>query len=377
MLNNIDYKNIIDFSCDLGQFSHNFYENCLNLMLKHFRYKHLSFVPEILNTKSSAEINKVYYKNFYSINIQDEFIRDFKQFYYKDSIFQPLNLQEELLTRNVITIEDIMPYEEFIHTKNAEFLNKYNYRYRLNINLFRDNIRIGVLCIFKTEIEGNFTKREIEITNILSNVISTHYNNYLELSNSIFKKNIFKTFYNIYDTGFVIWDNNQEIIELNSLAEEYSLSISEKLNSSNNFLYSNLIQIEEPITPINKLINYLTLNYTENVAKQSIDIEVNNYIYNIKIATTPLPELNNKIKNYNFAIITRTINKNKFSKNKLKDLYNLTDRELEIIELIKQGYSNNEISKLLYLSLNTVKTHITNIYKKLNVNNRTSLVSKL
>ena len=49
----------------------------------------------------------------------------------------------------------------------------------------------------------------------------------------------------------------------------------------------------------------------------------------------------------------------------------LSERELEVLQLIAEGLSNQEISSRLYLSLNTIKTHTRNIYGKLGVNNRT------
>ncbi len=49
----------------------------------------------------------------------------------------------------------------------------------------------------------------------------------------------------------------------------------------------------------------------------------------------------------------------------------LTKRELEILELIVQGDTNSEIAEKLYLTVGTVKTHLRNIFNKLNVNDRT------
>lgn len=51
----------------------------------------------------------------------------------------------------------------------------------------------------------------------------------------------------------------------------------------------------------------------------------------------------------------------------------LTARELDTALLIKDGLTNNEISQSLEISINTVKSHVKNIYEKLNVKNRLSL----
>ena len=52
----------------------------------------------------------------------------------------------------------------------------------------------------------------------------------------------------------------------------------------------------------------------------------------------------------------------------------LTDRELEILRALGEGRSNKEIAKALWLAEQTVKFHLTNIYRKLNVSSRTEAV---
>jgi LuxR family maltose regulon positive regulatory protein len=54
----------------------------------------------------------------------------------------------------------------------------------------------------------------------------------------------------------------------------------------------------------------------------------------------------------------------------------LTERELEVLQLIAEGLSNKEIARQLVLSLPTVKWHTSNIYGKLSVKNRTQAVAK-
>ena len=51
-------------------------------------------------------------------------------------------------------------------------------------------------------------------------------------------------------------------------------------------------------------------------------------------------------------------------------LDSLTKRELEILKLVAEGLTNEEIGKRVFISEKTVKTHLTNIFDKLHVNNR-------
>lgn len=48
----------------------------------------------------------------------------------------------------------------------------------------------------------------------------------------------------------------------------------------------------------------------------------------------------------------------------------LTKREMEILKLVAEGLTNEEIGKKIFISEKTVKTHLTNIFDKLKVNNR-------
>jgi len=63
--------------------------------------------------------------------------------------------------------------------------------------------------------------------------------------------------------------------------------------------------------------------------------------------------------------------------NKLKELPStsqLTLREREILRLIAAGLSNQSIADRLFISANTVKTHISNIYKKISAENRVQAI---
>ncbi len=57
----------------------------------------------------------------------------------------------------------------------------------------------------------------------------------------------------------------------------------------------------------------------------------------------------------------------------LKSEYKLTDREVELIGLLFQGFSNEDVSKQLNISLHTVKKHLLNVYRKSGVTSRLQL----
>ena len=52
----------------------------------------------------------------------------------------------------------------------------------------------------------------------------------------------------------------------------------------------------------------------------------------------------------------------------------ISKREYDVLELIAQGLSNQEIADKLFVSLNTIKSHSSNLFLKLNVRNRTQAV---
>jgi DNA-binding CsgD family transcriptional regulator len=68
-------------------------------------------------------------------------------------------------------------------------------------------------------------------------------------------------------------------------------------------------------------------------------------------------------KNVAFSINQIELEKRKISK-----------RELEVLELMAEGLSNQEIASRLFVSLNTIKTHSSNLFEKLEVKRRTQAI---
>ena len=55
----------------------------------------------------------------------------------------------------------------------------------------------------------------------------------------------------------------------------------------------------------------------------------------------------------------------------IEEAWGLTRRELEILTLVAEGHSNAQLARMLWVTEQTVKFHLSNIYRKLDVSNRT------
>lgn len=74
-------------------------------------------------------------------------------------------------------------------------------------------------------------------------------------------------------------------------------------------------------------------------------------------------------------IFQRPILMKEIKANRLKEL--LSKRETEVYNFVLKGYTNEQISAELWISINTVKKHLRNMYDKIGVSNRTGLIYKL
>lgn len=123
-------------------------------------------------------------------------------------------------------------------------------------------------------------------------------------------------------------------------------------NLNTGYLLSGFFDFQLPFIFLNIAGLFLGFRYAK------VHISVNNETLNDDRVTIE--------KDFDIEAVTENTNDN------LRD-YNLTNREIEITNLILKGLTNKEISEELFISLSTVKTHIYNIYQKFGIKNRTEL----
>ncbi|OHD09215.1 MAG: hypothetical protein A2Y34_14620 [Spirochaetes bacterium GWC1_27_15] len=189
---------------------------------------------------------------------------------------------------------------------------------------------------------------------------------------------------NFYFLSFEILDNHIEVTIKNKIGMEILNYIFVMVN-----IYSLIIGIKNYINSknkvIKKLLKRLLIAFAVFIPAILMDVFGWQFAKNvlklnlIYIPLHPLLYLTQGIifiiftaKQYILDItITNDLNKDK---KQTFDKYNISGREQEIVDLILKGLANKEIANQLFISENTVKTHIKNIYEKIGIKNRYSLI---
>ncbi len=181
-------------------------------------------------------------------------------------------------------------------------------------------------------------------------------------------------------------ENDIEVIGEATDGEE-ALEILKKINPDIILLDINMpelngIEILRKIKAMDKSqkVIMLTLHNEREYVVETINLGANGYILKSKESDSLIRGIRdvNKGGSYVHPSLAESLVKEhkqtgpeaKLSK-ELEDLKKLTRREKEVLKLISQGMSNRDIAHALFISEKTVKNHVSNIFKKIHVNDRT------
>lgn len=170
-----------------------------------------------------------------------------------------------------------------------------------------------------------------------------------------FLPNIFTSIGIIYDVFFII----KNLAKFNNLIRQF---------------LKMLIILTCIITPISILTNVLQYWHFSNIPIAYSPIEY--FLFNL----SALIFVKKNLQQTPNILIKAEFEQKKISNethffDDFSNTYNLTQREIEITKLVSSGLSNQEIAENLFISANTVRNHIYNIYKKTGIKNRYELIN--
>lgn len=376
---------ILEFLYELDSSPADFVPHVLILLNKYFGFEKIAFLNcreidifDIFNANEPQE-KKQNFKNVlestYAIKDSASLLQQYNNFYYSmdfmtfDKIPPKLSNQNIILSsqlpRNVININ----YKQYLESLSLQF---FLVTYLLDAN----NSCLGRIVLANSKETGNFQKRDLQIMSAIAKHISYRYSHFLNRKALVQKLDILnKCNFNI-SIGIILSDSQFNVVESNKAASEYCSEILEfQTSTQDKIIYK--VSRNSKYQAQQQVVNIVTDNLIS--IKNNAQTVFKTYCANYVCTITPciIHNIHNNRETLYYIYISKQINSDRDNLEKFAQLYNLTTQELSIIHLVKEGCSSTEISQKLFISKHTVKSHFTNIYRKLNISGRVSLLHKL
>ncbi|WP_328703201.1 LuxR C-terminal-related transcriptional regulator [Alkalihalobacterium elongatum] len=341
MLKTEDYEKLLKFVSLIQENNEEYYVTILEAIKNVLGYNNLSLF-----------INDSYLQRTTTLYMDSKVIEASKRHYYRLDLLNKKKIQN----KHILTIEDILSYTPFQNSEYHLNLQEKNKQYyTVFIPLKWGNRVIGLIGIHKSLCSGDYSSNEIQILESASKFISTNLKRHLEFKQLQYSKSMLTNSMSELPIGVIVVDKSFSILYSNEVAIKYcsNLNHTDKTNPLTKVKDAVLARINsDNLDELNLTIGDLSFKIntheTWDIAEQHFTI----YIH------SEMKQNEDPIKKATLA-------------------FGLSKRESEIIALISKGYSNNDIANKLFLSINTVKTHLNNIFNKLGVNNRTSVIHKI
>lgn len=234
--------------------------------------------------------------------------------------------------------------------------------------------------------EGSFSERDLELIGLISEPISIAEDNYLKIWNLQNTMKLLQSCTNFFPLGIMIVENLDNVTYANDLAKEYL----KELGYPDPRFYSAFY-----LNELYKHFQYDVLNFGQSKA-----IRINRFLFNIQTISNPgkalanidhildedqtrfYPRASSGINYREMTTVVYIVSDKNYKANMniskaTMDKLGFTNRERQVVEGIVSGLSNQEICDKMFISINTVKIHISNAFRKAGVRSRTELLDKL
>jgi DNA-binding NarL/FixJ family response regulator len=166
----------------------------------------------------------------------------------------------------------------------------------------------------------------------------------------------------------VFFENDvNRIYESVMLKDPHLILLDINLNGSNGLEIGKLLKDKKPLLKIIIISMHNHPAFIQQAQSLGFDAYLSKDIGTQSLKSAIKLIMEDKI--WNWGLILEQNSENKFIRNN----FNLSSRELQVIGLLAKGFDNEQISKELVLSYHTIKTHRKNIYLKLGISSLSEL----
>lgn len=253
---------------------------------------------------------------------------------------------------------------------HRDLLRQHDLRDHLVLPLCYEKKPFGILSVFRGKEDPYFSNEDLLMLQDAAKCISSIY--YLDNRNNRKVLYYFHRFLDDIDIRAALIDHQLKIIDSNIAFREYFEYVwKEGLLTGKIPDYNSAGS--ESISDPQKLINHFGSRIIVRPEKLRCDC----MLYNYRLYTKPLAYANAFGEIETIYLIYVSQYKKITTDETMNLLAELTSRETELLMLLTEGNDNTQISEKLHISIHTVRSHLQNIYRKLDVTNKTELITKL
>ena len=297
-------------------------------------------------------------------NLEKKFSDYYKTYFHQ---FDPLQLLEGMFDAHRLQrMERACGYTDFLRPQKVH--------HKLIINLVAEQEMYGRIVLMRSQKAGRYTQKEIQLAKAVSPYLA-HALAHNELRKKVkLKGNILKYIEKQSSVGMILLDERLQIIYINQKADDVfdALTGPSADHSSGNRIPALLLK---DCRDIQANLRSSPSGYMAIPRKRTVKgINHTRYITNSKAFEQDPGSGNALLFMISIEELPPPMDVNR---QHLIDSYHLSKREIDVAALLFSGLKNAQIADKLFISEITVKKHLQNIYDKVGVNNRTSLINRI
>lgn len=308
--------------------------------------------------------NKVVFQDFIFVDWGEEDLKSYINEYCGiDDVLPIISNELPMMFRS----SDVFILDERKKTRYYnELLNPAGMDHSIEGNLYiGEDGYIGGIGIHRPEKYQDFTEKDLEILKIsrphLASVARKYYTEQLNENEQFYDLPLLSS---IQEMGICIWDYNFKLLDYNLEQNEFiaPAHIPQLMRA----LITMCKSIRENLSDTNHI-------HTSEETTARSRINIGEVTYLAEVTLTPDASGNKKFVAavYDYSSLFSNILK------EIKDRYKLTDREYHILQCVIKGMSNVEISKKLFISVPTVKKHLSNVYNKMGIEGKHQILGTI
>ena len=348
-MNSDDYAKMFDFLESIMADGKELRQQILYSLSELFDYNHLTFFLADDNNLADPV----------TLNIEERFMKSYLDYYHRTDIFSS-HMTRGYRGAKVLTITDAMVFREYENTEfYTDFIRKQGFYHELAVGFHDGRKAIGGMGLLKPKGERMFSSRDIGRVKLIARFI------WERLQREMTRQDLHEREMQVKCTvpspvGTIIFDDRLSIV----YSDFTDRGMVRKIFGVRSGHVSDFVK---------QMITDLGSGWKMGSSRTISAPPLGEYTVHI----TPLRQQTSDFIHPKWWILSLVPNRSTYAKQvTLRETYDLTKRELEVLLLAKKGLTNEEIAAELFISVHTVKSHLLHIFRKMGVSNRTAACSK-